>query len=197
MIRKILLCLSIIIITELLAFSLPIFSQESKQLNTTLQFYVYGFQEGKEKSNRTYLAIDEARVIIIDNINGKVITHGLTDKNGYYSAIDIPINTDPRFPFRDIGTVTVITVADGFNENINFNVSAQYEVNTKRVYLEPLLFEPPHRRNEPTFKNGDYHRLTVFEMLNYYAKQIGLSTQKTFPGYDDLHWSPKLNKNNL
>jgi hypothetical protein len=176
--------------------SITVFSQDSQQMNTTMEFNVFGFTKGNEKSNRTYSPLEKARVIIIGNIDGNIITHGLTNKNGQYTTNDITINTDQRFPFRVIGTVTIIVVADGFNEYINFSASAEYEINTKRVYLEPLLFYPPHRRNEPKYENGDYHRHTVFKMLNYYAKKIGLLTQKPIKEYDDLHWSPNLMNTN-
>jgi hypothetical protein len=168
--RKVLLCLPFLMFGFFFTISITVFSQDSQQMNTTMKFNVFGFTEGSEKSNRTHLPLERARVIIIDNI----------------------VNKDPRFPFRDIGTVAIIAVADGFNEYINFSVSAEYEINTKRVYLEPLLFYPPHRRNEPKYENGDYHRLIAFEMLNCYAKKIGLSTQKPIQDYNDLHWSPKL-----
>jgi hypothetical protein len=46
------------------------------------------------------------------------------------------------------------------------------------VFLRPIK---PDARNEPTF-DGDFHRFTVFDMLDYYAKQVGLVKQKQIQG---------------
>ena len=39
----------------------------------------------------------------------------------------------------------------------------------------------PDARNEPSF-NAEFHRFTVFDMLDYYAKQVGLVKQRQIQG---------------
>lgn len=150
----------------------------------------------KPFNEKSFRPIPNARLIIID-YKGNIVTNGLTDSKGQWN---IKINTpiDPRFPTKNMGVVTVITVADGFNEFINFNVSVNEHGNRAgkaAITLRPIK---PDARNEPSF-NAGFHRFTVFEMLDFYAKQIGLVKQKQIQGAEgfgevDMPWSATSKK---
>ena len=79
----------------------------------------YGTKK-KPFNEKSFRPIPNARLIIID-YKGNIVANGLTDSKGQWN---IKINTpiDPRFPTKNMGVVTVITVANGFNEFIKFNV---------------------------------------------------------------------------
>lgn len=126
-----------------------------------------------------------------------VEANGLTDIKGEWRVkINIPI--DPRFPIKKMGEVTVITVADGFNEYIKFNLPVNEHgdgAGRATVVLRPIK---PDNRNEPSF-DAEFHRFTVFGMLDYYAKEVGLVKQKQIQGAEgfgevDMPWSATLNK---
>ena len=95
---------------------------------------------------------------------------------------------------KNLGEVTVIAVANGYSEQINFNVPInEFNDNTGRVFV-PLSNIDPKKRNEPQFLNGSFHRLTVFEMLNYYAEKLGLSRQNIKEdSISPAPWGPDLN----
>ena len=94
---------------------------------------------------------------------------------------------------KNMGEVTVIAVANGYNEHINFSVPInEFNDNTGRVFIT-LWNIDPNRRNEPRFLNGSFHRFTVFEMLDYYAEKIGLKRQKiTVDIGKESPWSSEL-----
>jgi hypothetical protein len=149
----------------------------------------YGTPE-KPLSDESFKPIPNARLIVIDR-NGLIVANGLTDSNGEWS-VKINTSIDPRFPSKKMSVVTVITVADGFNEDIRFDVPVNEHgdgFGKVSVFLRPIK---PDARNEPTF-DGDFHRFTVFDMLDYYAKQIGLVKQKQIQGVDNMPWSATLN----
>lgn len=95
-----------------------------------------------------------------------------------------------------MGEVTVIAVANGYNEHINFSVPINEfndNDNTGRVSL-PLWQIDSNRRNEPQFIHGSFHRLTVFEMLDYYSKKLGLKRQNIKEdSISPALWGPELN----
>jgi hypothetical protein len=135
------------------------------------------------------IPIQNARIVVIDSM-GEIEGTALTNTKG---KAQIPVTTlkDPRFPLKNMGEVTVLAFADGYNEHINFSVPInEYHDQTARVSIS--LWEiDPHRRNEPQFINGSFHRFTVFEMLNYYAGKLGLSRQKVQdPSIDPAPWGP-------
>jgi hypothetical protein len=107
------------------------------------------------------------RLIVVDR-NGLVMANGLTDSKGEWS-VKINALIDPRFPSKKMSVVTVITVADGFNEDIRFDVPVNEHGDgfgkLSVVFLRPIK---PDARNEPTF-DGDFHRFTVFDMLENWA----------------------------
>ena len=135
--------------------------------------------------------IRNARIIVINSL-GAIIGTALTNSEGE-AKIPVTVHKDPRFPMRNMGEVTVIAVANGYNEHINFSVPInEYNDNTGRVFV-PLWSIDPNRRNEPQFLNGSFHRFTVFEMLDYYAEKIGLKRQEiTVDIGKELPWSSEL-----
>jgi hypothetical protein len=135
--------------------------------------------------------ISNARIIVIDSL-GKVVATELTNSNGE-AKIPITVPRDPRFPMKNMGEVTVIAVANDYNEHINFSVPInEYNDHTGRVSI-PLLKLDPGRRNEPQFLHGSFHRFTVFEMLDYYAEKLGLRRQKIKEeSIEPAPWGPEL-----
>jgi hypothetical protein len=120
--------------------------------------------------------IRNARIIVI-NARGEIIGTDLTNSEGT-TKIPVTVQKDPKFPMKNMGEVTVIAVSNGFNEHINFSVPInEYNDHTARVYI-PLRKIDPNRRNEPQFLHGNFHRFTVFKMLDYYAEKIGLKRQE-------------------
>lgn len=138
--------------------------------------------------------ISKARVIVINSF-GEVIGSKLTNSEGE-AKIPITVSKDPRFPMKNMGEVTVIAVANGFNEYIDFSVPInENNDNTGRVFI-PLWKIDPIRRNEPQFINGSFHRFTVFKMLDYYAEKFGLKRQELNMDIGkEPPWSPELKKN--
>ena len=135
--------------------------------------------------------ISHARIIVIDSL-GAIIGTELTDSDGE-AKIPVTVHKDPRFPMKNLGEVTVIVVANGYNEHIDFSVPInEFNDNTGSVSI-PLWDIDPNRRNEPHFLNASFHRFTVFEMLDYYAEKIGLKRQEiTLDIGKESPWSPEL-----
>jgi hypothetical protein len=135
--------------------------------------------------------IRNARIVVINSL-GKIIATELTNSQGE-AIIPVTVPKDPRFPMMNMGEVTVIAFAKGYNEHINFSVPInEFNDHTARVSI-PLLQIDPKRRNEPQFLNGDFHRFTVFEMLDYYAKNLGLKRQNIKEeSITPAPWGPEL-----
>ncbi|MBP1962493.1 hypothetical protein [Paenibacillus aceris] len=154
----------------------------------------YGTQENPI-SEKSFEPIPNARLIVIDR-RGSITATGLTDSKGEWSIrLHTPI--DPRFPSKKMGVVTVITVADGFNEFINFDVPVNEHGNGEGKVSVTLRRIRMDARNEPSFDSAAFHRFTVFEMLDDYAKEVGLVRQKQLKGAEgfgevDMPWSAKL-----
>ncbi|SFC34741.1 hypothetical protein [Bacillus sp. UNCCL81] len=137
--------------------------------------------------------IKGARIIVINSL-GKVLGTELTDSKGI-AKINVTVMKDPRFTKKQMGEVTVIAVANGYNEQIDFSVPINEFNDHMAKDSVSLMIVDPKRRNEPQFTNGSYHRLTVFEMLDDYAKQIGLSKQNiTMDAGAEPPWGPNLKK---
>jgi hypothetical protein len=136
--------------------------------------------------------ITNARLVVINSL-GKIIATGLTNSNGE-AKIPVTVPKDHRFPMKNMGEVTVIAVANGYNEHINFSVPInEFNENTGRVSISLWQIDP-NRRNEPQFIHGSFHRLNVFEMLDYYAKKLGLKRQNIKEdSISPAPWGPELN----
>jgi hypothetical protein len=135
--------------------------------------------------------IRNARIVVINSL-GKIIATELTNSQGE-AIIPVTVPKDPRFPLKNMGEVTVIAVAKGYNEHINFSVPLnEFNDHTGRVLI-PLWQIDPKKRNEPQFLNGDFHRFTVFEMLDYYTKILGLKRQNIISeSIAPAPWGPEL-----
>ncbi|PGM51035.1 hypothetical protein [Bacillus sp. AFS053548] len=146
-----------------------------------------------DSSGESGQPIKGARVIVINSL-GKVIGTKLTDSNGI-AKINVSVKKDPLFPKKQMGEVTLITVANGYNEQIDFSVPIN-EFNDHTAKDSVSLWKvDPKRRNELRFTNCSYHRLTVYEMLDDYAKQVGLTRQKIMVDAGaEPPWGPKLKK---
>ncbi|WHY01953.1 hypothetical protein [Neobacillus sp. DY30] len=138
--------------------------------------------------------INNARLVVINSL-GKIIATELTNSKGEVK-IPVTVPKDPRFPMKNMGEVTIIAVANGYNEHINFSVPInEFNDNTGRVSI-PLRQIDPNRRNEPQFLNGSFHRFTVFETIDYYAKKIGLKRQNIKEDFiAPTPWGPELSTN--
>jgi len=136
--------------------------------------------------------IRNARIIVINSL-GEIIGTELTNTDGE-ATIPVTVQKDRMFPMKNMGEVTVIAVANGYNEQINFNVPInEFNDNTGRVFV-PLSNIDPKKRNEPQFINGSFHRLTVFEMLDYYGEKLGLKRQNIKEdSISPAPWGPDLN----
>jgi hypothetical protein len=137
--------------------------------------------------------IKGARVIVINSL-GKILVTKLTDSNGI-AKINVTVKKDPLFPKKQMGEVTIITVANGYNEQIDFSVPINEFNDHSAKDSVSLSIVDPKRRNEPRFTNGSYHRLTVYEMLDGYAKKVGLTRQKIKVDVGTVPpWGPNLKK---
>ncbi|MCA1032533.1 hypothetical protein LCL95_16090 [Bacillus timonensis] len=139
--------------------------------------------------------IRKARIVVI-NSKGKIIATDLTNSQGE-AKIPVKVPIDHRLPLKNMGEVTVIAFAKGYNEHINFSVPInEFNDNTGRVSI-PLWQIDPNRRNEPQFLNGSFHRFTVFEMLDYYAGKLGLKRQNIKDeSIEPTPWGPELSTDN-
>jgi hypothetical protein len=136
--------------------------------------------------------ISNARIVLINSF-GEIIGTELTNSQGE-AKLPVTVPKDPRFNLKKIGEVTIIVVANGYNEYIDFSVPInEFNDNTGSVSI-PLWDIDPQRRNEPQFVNGSFHRFTVFEMLDNYAKKMGLKRQNIKEeGYiGPVPWGPEL-----
>ncbi len=132
--------------------------------------------------------IGGARVIIINN-KGAIIANGVTNSSGVWSSF-LHTEQDPRFVnIHQLGTVTAIVTAVGYNEEVVFEVPV-FPGSIQPVTMVPLR---PSQRNEPINDLGNLHRHDIRQMIDRYANELGLAKQKPLPGErDDDHWSPEL-----
>lgn len=134
-----------------------------------------------------YRAIPGARILVIAP-DGKLLTTGLTDAAGRWTA-RVTVPADLRFaPSRNLGTVTAIAIASGYVERLFFDVPVTEEGAVQVVTLNPIQ---PHQRNEPGYELGMLHRLWVLPLLDHYAQEAGLGRQTPVAGdWNAPHWAP-------
>ncbi|MGD8189584.1 hypothetical protein ACQCN2_06215 [Brevibacillus ginsengisoli] len=156
-----------------------------KTVTAEVEFRVIGAQE-----NQIGAMVPNARILIVDN-KGNLLRSGLTNKDGIWRVL-ITTEIDPRFTMVEkMSTVTAITIANGFNEAIIFDVPVKSDA-VQVIVLSPLK---RNSRNEPTYSLGMLHRLTVIPLIDTYAKQAGLIRVNSIEGDPDSpHWSPTFGK---
>jgi hypothetical protein len=172
---------------------LDVHSTYSNPLNkiSAIMIFKVNFYNGIEPvTDKSFTPISEARFIVIDR-NGKIIKTGLSNKKGEW-IVPLSTEVDPRFPTKQMATITLITIAKGFNELVFFNVSVKEHGNGKGGISVTLHKVDPSRRNEPQFLNAELiHRFTIFDTLDYYAKLLGLTRQPQIDVHS-IQWGPDI-----
>ncbi|MDQ0914600.1 hypothetical protein [Paenibacillus sp. V4I5] len=181
----------LLLLLPLLLETNPLLAQSEKYIEATMTFKVNYFNGIEPVGDTSFTPINNARFIVIDR-DGEIITTGLSNSKGEW-IVPIKVERDPRFPTKQMGTVTLITIAKGYNEHIMFNVPVNEHMDSNKgtasVSLNPIKTT---QRNEPSILNAGYiHRFTVFETLDYYAKKLGLKKQPQLD-HDYLHWGPEV-----
>ncbi|GMA64773.1 hypothetical protein NZD89_05275 [Alicyclobacillus fastidiosus] len=176
---KVIICALLICISAAPAWHVPRAYAQTQTVSATVTFRVV--------SAADYQGLKGARVIVVDS-SGRVITSGLTNSNGVWS-VPLTVNSDPRFD--GLGVVTAICVANGYNENVVF------EVPVRQGTVQPITLYPvkPKLRNEASASLGQLHHLDVIEIVNKYASQMGLERQPGLSGESGYApWGPNLKR---
>ncbi|MES9685800.1 hypothetical protein ABWK22_23425 [Gottfriedia acidiceleris] len=184
-------CITTILSTFIfLSISQLTLAEKLNEVSATLTVQVGPSADSSGESGQP---IKGARIIVINSL-GKVLGTELTDSKGI-AKIKVTVKKDPLFPKKQMGEVTIITVANGYNEQIDFSVPInEFNDHTARDSVS-LWIVDPKRRNEPRFTNGSFHRLTVYEMLDDYAKKVGITKQNiTMDAGAEPPWGPNLKK---
>jgi hypothetical protein len=150
---------------------------QQQTITATVQFRVVSASD--------FSTLRGARVIVVGP-GGRILRTGLTDARGQWS-VPLTVPLDPRF--GDIGTVTAICVANGYNENVVF------EVPVKQGTVQPITLYPirPKLRNEASASLGQLHHLDVIDIVNRYAQELGLTKQPGIVGEQGYSpWSPSM-----
>ena len=118
-----------------------------------------------------------ARIVVIDR-SGAILATGLTDSAGLWTA-KISTAPDPRFVRSDnLGTVTALVTATGYNEALLFEVPAV------QGQVQPVILNPIQQgqRNEPTVALGNIHRHSYMRLIDDYAQRVKLVRQPVIRG---------------
>ncbi|MHB1684237.1 MAG: hypothetical protein ACYCYO_15650 [Bacilli bacterium] len=118
-----------------------------------------------------------ARIVVIDR-SGAILATGLTDSAGLWTAT-ISTAPDPRFVRSDnLGTVTALVTATGYNEALLFEVPAV------QGQVQPVILNPIQQgqRNEPTVALGNIHRHSYMRLIDDYAQRAKLVRQPVIRG---------------
>lgn len=132
--------------------------------------------------------VRKARVIVIDR-HGEILFTDLTGKDGRVVK-EVRTDRDPQFPTQSMGTITVLTVAHGYNEEMYFTVPLNEWGQNNQLSIS-LRKVDPKVRNEPTILNTMAHRFTVFDIIDYYANELKLKRQPQIDG-NSLQWGPDI-----
>lgn len=120
--------------------------------------------------------IEGVKMVVIDNVNGKVIDVVTSDKNGKVEKA-FTTSIDKKYLWADPnkrghnprGTVTIIAFKKGFNESVIFEVPVSKCSAGQPFYMEPIV---PLSRNGPNVQLGNNHQLEVMSMVEKYTKYI-------------------------
>jgi hypothetical protein len=168
----------------------PVVAQPEKNIEATMTFKVNYFNGIEPVGDKSFTPINNARFIVIDR-DGEIVITGLSNSKGEL-VVPVKVERDLRFPTKQMGTITLITIAKGFNEHIMFNVSVNEHGDEKGAIGVSLNQIKSNQRNEPTILNAEYiHRFTIFETLDYYAKKLRLKRQPQLDP-NSLQWGPDL-----
>ena len=140
------------------------------------------FRVGSIKSE----VIGSARVIVI-NHEGKVITTGLTNSAGSWTATVPYFKVEWNEHFSTKGVVTAMAMANGYNEQVVFIVPI-----TKNT-IQPIVLQPivPNGRNEPSASLGMIYHHELNQLVDRYAEQLKLVKQPPIPGgFGYAPWGP-------
>ncbi|TYP70175.1 carboxypeptidase-like regulatory domain-containing protein [Paenibacillus methanolicus] len=161
-------------------------------VTATLQVNVNALNGIRPVSDRSFSPVPHARILVIDR-DGTFLTTGLSNAKGNWT-MPVRVLIDPRFPTKRMGMLTVIVIAEGYSEQIFFDVPVDqhgFGEGDVRVTLDKIV---AGRRCEPRAWNADgLHRFTVFNTLDYYAKQLGLEERVQIDG--EMHWGPDIAPN--
>lgn len=180
----------LLLFTLLFSGTNPVVAQSEKNIEAIMTFKANYFNGIEPVADSSFTPITNARFIVI-NRDGEIVTTGLSNSRGEW-AESIRVERDTRFPTKQMGTITLVTIAKGFNEHIMFDVSVN-EYGDKKgaigVSLNPIN---PNQRNESTIVNAEYiHRFTVYETLDYYSMKLGLKRQPQLDP-NSLQWGPDI-----
>ena len=134
--------------------------------------------------------INGARVLVISD-KGTIMANGLTNSEGIWNS-KLQVTQDPRFSnIREMGTVTAILFAQGYNEEVVFEVPV-YPNSIQPVSMVPIQ---PGKRNEPVKWLGNLHRHDIGRMVDRYANETGLAKQPGVSGtFGNAAWSPSIKR---
>jgi hypothetical protein len=148
---------------------------QSATITTPVVFRVFSAKDWTPVANAQIAVIDPA---------GRVLRTGRTNAQGTWE-VPLTVMRDPRFP--EMGAVTAIAVARGYNETVVFQVPVKPNT-VQPVTLWPIV---PGLRNEPTSVLGNMHRLDVIDFVNRYARMLGWIKQEPIPGEQGYSpWGP-------
>ena len=140
----------------------------AQSVQTTIEF---------RAANPGLKRVTGARIVVIDR-SGAILATGLTDSAGLWTA-KISTAPDPRFVRSgNLGTVTALVTATGYNEALLFDVPAV------QGQVQPVILTPIQQgqRNEPTLALGNIHRLYYMRLIDDYAQRAKLVRQPVIKG---------------
>ncbi len=140
------------------------------------------FRVGSIKST----VVSGARVIVI-NHDGKVITTGITNSSGIWTAAVPLYKVQWNENFSTKGIVTAIALANGYNEQVVFVVPITEHT------IQPIVMQPvmPNARNQPYASLGLIYHQELQQFVSRYAQQVGLQRQSPIPSdFGYAPWGP-------
>ncbi len=140
------------------------------------------FRVGSIKST----VVSGARIVVI-NHDGKVVTTGLTNSSGIWTAAVPFFQVQWNEKFSTKGIVTAIAFANGYNEQVVFVVPIT-EHTVQPIVMQPVM---PNARNQPYASLGLIYHQELQQFVSRYAQQVGLQRQAPIPGdFSYAPWGP-------